>query len=63
MKFKYGDKVKFDDEFYGKGEGRIIEYEEIHSKIDGITFDYQIEVIEGKAEGAILCFREKNLKK
>lgn len=67
MKFKYGDKVKFDeDEFYGKGEGKIINYKATEmcgyneNVWDDIT--YLIKVTKGKAKGETIWFNEEDLK-
>ena len=60
MKFKYGDRVKFKDEFYGEGIG-IIKKRILAS--GGYYFEYLIVVISGKSKGNAFWITEHLLEK
>lgn len=59
MKFKYKDKVKGEDEFYGKFEGFVYDYEDFLET----NKSCRIEITKGIAKGEKISYPEMSLTK
>jgi len=57
----YNDKVQFNDKFYGKGEGIVLDKEWLHDIDYPSWYMFKLKVINGKAKGKTITIHENDL--
>lgn len=58
MKYKFGEVVEMEHEFYGKVSAKVVDYSKSEYD-DYVYIIYILEIISGKATGKILFLKEK----
>jgi hypothetical protein len=63
MKFKFGDIVKFSHEFYGKGDGMVVDYGIAKENASGeiLEYKYLIRICPNGANYREIWFKEHEL--